>query len=63
MEDAENWMYNLTEANFTPEKRPKWYKSYSFKDQYGLTDLSKESLRDFVKELAKGGPKAQAYHE
>ncbi|XP_011303535.1 sphingomyelin phosphodiesterase [Fopius arisanus] len=62
VEDADNWMYNLTEANLTPEKRPNWVKSYSFKEEYGLKDLSKRSISDLVVELSKKGPKSTAYH-
>ncbi|XP_015119715.1 sphingomyelin phosphodiesterase [Diachasma alloeum] len=62
VEDTQNWMYNMTEANLTPEKRPNWVKSYSFREEYGLKDLSMKSLRDLILELAKEGPKATAYN-
>ncbi|XP_015119724.1 sphingomyelin phosphodiesterase [Diachasma alloeum] len=62
VEDLDNWMYDMTEANLTPGKPPDWVKSYSFKDEYGLKDLSKNSIRDLVVELAKEGSKASTYN-
>ncbi|XP_011303537.1 sphingomyelin phosphodiesterase [Fopius arisanus] len=62
VEDVDNWMYNMTEANLTPDEPPNWVKSYSFKDEYGLEDLSYNSIRDLIIELSKEGPKATIYH-
>ena len=41
-------MYNLTLANETPEKRPVWYKSYSFVEEYGLENLSLVAIHDWI---------------
>ncbi|XP_031848043.1 sphingomyelin phosphodiesterase 1 [Nomia melanderi] len=46
--DYENWMYDLHSANKNVNKRPKWYKSYSFKMEYGLSDLSAKSLHNWI---------------
>lgn len=45
--DYENWTYNLTQANENPEKNPEWYKSYSFKEEYNLQDLSIRSVNEW----------------
>ncbi|XP_011865164.1 PREDICTED: sphingomyelin phosphodiesterase-like [Vollenhovia emeryi] len=52
VKDFENWMYNLTLANANPDKLPPWYKSYSFKEEYGLSDLSYDSLQVWLSKLA-----------
>ncbi|XP_046742725.1 sphingomyelin phosphodiesterase-like [Diprion similis] len=52
IEDVDTWIYNLTLANETPDKNPAWFKSYSFKEQYGLEDLSLTSLNDLVLRMA-----------
>lgn len=52
VKDFENWMYNLTLANANPDQRPLWYKSYSFKEEYGLPDLSYDSLDAWLSRLA-----------
>ena len=46
--DYQNWMYNLGSANKDSHVRPRWYKSYSFKAEYGLSDLSAQSLNDWL---------------
>ncbi|XP_058443150.1 sphingomyelin phosphodiesterase 1-like isoform X2 [Malaya genurostris] len=50
--DQETWIYNLTEANLSPERRPEWFKEYSFKDSYGLSDLSPNSLDGLLQTFA-----------
>ncbi|KAK0094986.1 hypothetical protein PV326_009487 [Microctonus aethiopoides] len=63
VEDIETWMYNLTNANETPEKRPLWFNSYSFKNEYKLSDLSNESLNKIIVDMAKGSPILEVYHK
>lgn len=46
--DFETWIFNLTEANLTPEQRPRWFKEYSFKEQYGMTSLSLENMNNLL---------------
>nr|CAI5868113.1 unnamed protein product [Callosobruchus analis] len=41
----------MTEANMGTS--PAWYSLYSFKEAYGLQDLSNKGLADFVKKLNK----------
>jgi len=52
VKDFENWMYNLTLANANPGEPPLWYKSYSFKEEYGISNLTHDSLDAWVKNLA-----------
>lgn len=63
VEDIETWMYNLTNANETPEKRPLWFNSYSFKNEYNLSDLSSESLNKMIVDMAKGSPILEVYYQ
>ncbi|GAB0097654.1 Sphingomyelin phosphodiesterase [Sergentomyia squamirostris] len=58
--DYDTWWYNLTEANLTPAKRPKW-KSYSFAKEYGLQSLSPANVDKLVKELASNKAKLLSY--
>ncbi|KAK2580874.1 hypothetical protein KPH14_005946 [Odynerus spinipes] len=51
VKDFDNWMYDITSANENPTQQPQWYKSYSFKDEYNLTDLSLNSLSDWLVEI------------
>ncbi|CAK9822057.1 Sphingomyelin phosphodiesterase [Anthophora retusa] len=46
--DYENWMYDLSAANKNIHIKPIWYKSYSFKAEYGLSDLSAKSLSNWL---------------
>ncbi|XP_047526011.1 sphingomyelin phosphodiesterase 1-like [Pieris napi] len=43
-----NYVYNLTEANLTPNRRPHWFKLYDFKNTYGVKDLSPNSMNELV---------------
>lgn len=52
VKDYENWIYNLTEANANPDQRPSWYKSYSFKEEYGLSNVTYSSLQAWLSKLA-----------
>ncbi|XP_078034652.1 sphingomyelin phosphodiesterase 1 [Augochlora pura] len=46
--DYQNWMYDLGSANKDPYKNPTWFKSYSFKTEYGLPDLSAKSIHNWL---------------
>ncbi|GBP60803.1 Sphingomyelin phosphodiesterase [Eumeta japonica] len=46
--DIENYIYNLTEANFTPERRPHWFRLYDFRTTFGINNLSAASMDDLV---------------
>ncbi|XP_023936215.2 sphingomyelin phosphodiesterase 1-like [Bicyclus anynana] len=43
-----NYIYNLTEANLTPDKSPRWFKLYDMKDSFQLHDLSATSMNQLV---------------
>ncbi|EGI64819.1 Sphingomyelin phosphodiesterase [Acromyrmex echinatior] len=51
VKDFENWIYNLTLANINSDQRPLWYKSYSFKEEYELSDLTYDSLQAWLFKL------------
>ncbi|XP_049286981.1 sphingomyelin phosphodiesterase 1-like [Anopheles funestus] len=59
--EQETWMYNLTEANLTPDRRPSWYRMYSFKNHYQLQDLSVNSLQRLVQQFAQSEAQLQRY--
>ncbi|KAI8424390.1 hypothetical protein MSG28_002912 [Choristoneura fumiferana] len=43
-----NYVYNLTEANLTPNRRPHWFQLYDIKQRYNLRDLSPASMDDLM---------------
>lgn len=43
-----NYVYNLTEANLTPNRRPHWFQLYDMKNSFRLTDLSPASIDNLV---------------
>lgn len=49
----ETWIYNLTQANLTPENDPAWYKEYDFLQEYGISDLSPASLDAMAEAMAR----------
>lgn len=46
--DHETFIFNLTEANLLPGESPKWFKEYSFRDAFDVTDLSPFTLSKLV---------------
>lgn len=49
-------MYNLTEANLTPNRRPHWFQLYDLKQRYNLRDLSPASMDDLVTRMVTTNP-------
>ncbi|KAJ2952140.1 hypothetical protein O0L34_g4419 [Tuta absoluta] len=47
----QNYVYNLTEANLTPYRRPHWFQLYDMKNTFGLSDLSPASLDNLVRRM------------
>jgi hypothetical protein len=47
--DFESWIYNLTEANQHPNRSPNWFKLYSFREHFGLEDLSFATMNKLMK--------------
>ncbi|XP_043796526.1 sphingomyelin phosphodiesterase 1-like [Apis laboriosa] len=60
--DYQNWMYDLSFANKNIHVRPIWYKSYSFKKEYDLIDLSAKSLSDWLSIAAKNETLLNKYY-
>uniref|UniRef100_A0A1L8DPU1 Sphingomyelin phosphodiesterase n=1 Tax=Nyssomyia neivai TaxID=330878 RepID=A0A1L8DPU1_9DIPT len=48
----EAWVYNLTQANLTPQLYPSWFRQYDFKQEYGVSNLSPASLNALVGNMA-----------
>lgn len=46
--DQETYIFNLTEANLAPGQPPRWFKEYSFREEFGITDLSPATLSKLV---------------
>lgn len=45
--DHDTWIFNLTEANSAPvDQTPRWFKEYSFRDEYNVSSLSPAVLGD-----------------
>ncbi|XP_011303541.1 sphingomyelin phosphodiesterase [Fopius arisanus] len=63
VEEVETWLYNLTEANLTPSQRPRWQKTYSFREEYGLDNLSNETLHDLILDMTRGRTSLDSYHK
>ncbi|CAG7726515.1 unnamed protein product [Allacma fusca] len=51
--DHETWIFNLTEANLSPNRPPEWFRLYSAKEAYALENLSLEALHGFVERMAR----------
>lgn len=47
-ENILNYVYNLTEANLTPNRKPHWFQLYDMKNSFGLSDLSAASMDNLV---------------
>ncbi|XP_055522496.1 sphingomyelin phosphodiesterase 1-like [Wyeomyia smithii] len=47
--DFESYIFNLTDANRFPDRRPEWYKVYSFADAFGMHNLSPAEVDTVVK--------------
>jgi sphingomyelin phosphodiesterase len=59
--EFESWIFNLTEANLNPDQKPHWFKQYSFKEAFGLNDLSPASLDQLVHSMARDTNKLKQY--
>ncbi|XP_075971723.1 sphingomyelin phosphodiesterase 1-like [Anticarsia gemmatalis] len=50
-ENIGNYIYNLTEANLTPNRKPHWFQLYDMKNTYSLTNLSATSMNELVHKM------------
>lgn len=46
--NIETYVYNLTEANLTPNRRPHWFQLYNMRNTYALPDLSAATMDNLV---------------
>lgn len=60
--DFEEWTYNLTLANLTPEKNPNWYKLYSFKEAFGVKSLEADQIHNLVMKMTQRHELLDQYH-
>lgn len=56
------WIYNVTEANLTPNLSPNWYKLYSFKNAYNVTSLKPQELANLAERIAESRELAEQYY-
>ncbi|XP_055629840.1 sphingomyelin phosphodiesterase-like [Toxorhynchites rutilus septentrionalis] len=49
--DFESFSYNLTDANRFPDRRPEWYKLYSFAEEFKMHNLSPAQADKLVKRM------------
>lgn len=63
VKDFDNWMYDLALANEHPTQRPQWYRSYSFKNEYNLTDLSLNSINDWLVDMKNNTDTLDRYYK
>lgn len=47
-----SYIYNLAEANMTPNRRPRWFRLYDMRSAFGLRDLSPTSMDALVRTMA-----------
>ncbi|CAG4993116.1 unnamed protein product [Parnassius apollo] len=43
-----NYVYNLTEANLTPDRRPHWFQLYDMKNDFAISNLNPETMDRLV---------------
>lgn len=60
--DYDEWSYNLTEANLTPDISPRWFKLYSFTEAYGVDDLSPSNLNELAERFARDKSLLEQYY-
>lgn len=59
----ETWIYNLTEANKSPNENPAWFKEYNFQTEYGVPNLSPASLSGLAYQFATTPSKLERVRE
>ncbi|CAG9854053.1 unnamed protein product [Phyllotreta striolata] len=60
--DFEEWTFNLTLANLNRDKKPQWYKLYSFKDAYGVNSLDATEISKLVYKMTKNHQLIDQYY-
>ncbi|KAF2878765.1 hypothetical protein ILUMI_27406 [Ignelater luminosus] len=59
--DYDMWIFNLTDANLTPNQVPTWYKLYSFKSAYGVDSLKPNAMAKLARDIAGNRSLAEQY--
>nr|CAD7195606.1 unnamed protein product [Timema douglasi] len=59
--DSESWVFNLTEANLSPDHSPDWFKLYSFRQEYGVKNLLPAQLDSLAHRMAANHTLIQQY--
>jgi hypothetical protein len=59
--DTESWIFDLNEANKNASQNPTWFKSYSFKEEYGVGSLNAIELHKLTHKLAENRSLLQKY--
>lgn len=52
LQNFQTYIYNLTEANMTPHKRPHWFMLSDFRNSFQVPDLSAQSIHNLVHRMA-----------
>lgn len=52
----DNYIYNLTEANLTPHRRPHWFKLYDYRSTFNLDNLTPQTMNDLTFRMASTDP-------
>lgn len=60
--DFESWSFSISDANRNPQFLPNWQKLYSFKEAYGLKDLSPPSIAELVQRMTEKESLTQDYY-
>ncbi|KAL1391554.1 hypothetical protein pipiens_003132 [Culex pipiens pipiens] len=59
--DFESYIFNLTDANLTPDRRPDWFKLYSFAEEFDMHNLSPAEADRMVKRLGTPAGRDELY--
>jgi len=61
--EYESYIYSVSEANRTPGQSPRWFRQYSFRDSFGLSNFSMASLDQLVFNLSRNRNLLRRYWE
>ncbi|GAB0097653.1 Sphingomyelin phosphodiesterase [Sergentomyia squamirostris] len=59
----ETWIYNLTQANLSPQLYPSWFRAYDFETEYGINNMSPATLNQLVENFARTPQRLRRYWE
>lgn len=61
--DFESYIFSISEANRTPGQPPRWFRQYTFREAFGLNDLSMASLDRLAFDISRNRQLARRYWE